>query len=715
MCGKDHRMTTKRVYVDRSRNLDADRCMRLRWIAYHAGSAQLGVQPVRKSIHLVLGGAVHSGLEVLLRESSEWLNFNPSLGVEGLFRVQTFGDQLLVRAIENDAVAAALADLSKMTLHGVELDENEKPDPRDATTTTGSPSVASGSGSRPVGLASQVAESPMVIDFGEFDAATGKFIDAIENSVKDDPGGYMESGSTPVGEPGFFAQKYQDSPQGAASPAMATSAGPEVLGVEGGMGLSLRTNPLDTVPIKFDGLMADSDTPPADWSTPIYSGMTRAADVSAALALDTRLDEIEIANAQAATGMDDYLKQELAAQVEGMVRAYARRRLKPLLEEFEVLEVEREGEWKLGEFEEEGKGEEEWWCRTCGWVGPKPLIRNNNEFCPECTSISNHAYAYSRLKYHKSEIYFMSRLDALLLNRQTNSLYLQSYKTTGQWDRRKEAEAQIDMQGLTESVDVDNRLAQAWQELMVPAGKDRMEIDWGYVNTRVDPNVIQWLRTLPEPPRILGVRYEYLIKGPRRQDSKDIAMPGRYVADTPLIRAYMQEGITGDDRKWAANYQIWINGKQRNLDYRSYRKQPVWKFTPIAKWIDMLDRGEVQPEACDKNGYPIDVLADQFVTPLTVYRNEDDLRDMIQQLEYQEIRIAQNVAKVHAAANESEKRELLNQYFPQNRRSCVYPGLCGCYNVCYGSSDMKKNPEGSGLYQIRTPNHPQELVAYTPE
>ena len=37
-----------------------------------------------------------------------------------------------------------------------------------------------------------------------------------------------------------------------------------------------------------------------------------------------------------------YLMAEQSALVEGMVRAYARRRLRPLLEEFEVLEVERE-------------------------------------------------------------------------------------------------------------------------------------------------------------------------------------------------------------------------------------------------------------------------------------------------------------------------------------------------------------------------------------
>jgi hypothetical protein len=47
---------------------------------------------------------------------------------------------------------------------------------------------------------------------------------------------------------------------------------------------------------------------------------------------------------------EKFLETEQRALIEAMVRAYARRRLQPLLEEFEALEVEREGEWLLGEW-----------------------------------------------------------------------------------------------------------------------------------------------------------------------------------------------------------------------------------------------------------------------------------------------------------------------------------------------------------------------------
>src|SRR5271157_763377 len=90
-----------------------------------------------------------------------------------------------------------------------------------------------------------------------------------------------------------------------------------------------------------------------------------------------------------AAEFDDWLWQEQAALVEGMVRAYARRRLRPLLEEFEVLEVEREGDWELA--------------------------RRDDDPDAGC--------------YEGYELRFMSRPDALLRSRADNSLYLLSFKT----------------------------------------------------------------------------------------------------------------------------------------------------------------------------------------------------------------------------------------------------------------------------------------------
>ena len=407
----------------------------------------------------------------------------------------------------------------------------------------------------------------------------------------------------------------------------------------------------------------------------VLTGPTVGAVALAPVVLDDQaLAEIEIANTRRAQGLDDYLLAEISALVEGMVRAYARRRLRPLLKQFEVLEVEREGEWNLGE-----------------WTEPHDLGCHSSD---------------CRID-HTRQINFMSRHDGLLLDRQTNQLYLLSYKTTGTWDRRREADAQTDMQGLSEAIDVENRLHMAW--MFIHAGHSPVPEGFD-LRTVVNEPTAQWLVALPEPPRILGVRYEYMLKGSRRKDDKDPEQPGRYVQDSPLVRAYRQDGITADDRKWATRYNWWDQyGKKSTINYRSWQKSAVWKHMTPAQWIDLLDQDQVQPGACVETGELMDTLAEQFIPPITVYRNDDDVRDMLEQLEAQEVRVAQAVAAVQAAAGEGERRSLLNQLFPQSRQACSYPGRCSMHEVCYGSADIRQNPEQSGLYRARTPNHPQEV------
>jgi hypothetical protein len=426
------------------------------------------------------------------------------------------------------------------------------------------------------------------------------------------------------------------------------------------------------------------------------------------------------ANLAQATGVDEYLKKELAALVEGMVRAYARRRLKPLLEEFEVLEVEREGSWKLGDI---------------------PLTKNIDDLCAHCNyprndhhyrgGISNGICYRFEESREAQELFWMSRHDGLLLERSTNQLYLLSYKTTGSWDRRKKQDAEIDMQGLSEAVDVEKRLYEAWlflkdnSEIALtlangtaqnPAfSRDTMDRADKCINERVSLRIAQWLSTLPAPPKILGVRYEYILKGTRRQDKKDPLLPGRYVQESPLIRAYLSGGITSEDLRWAPNYE-WhsLEGKQRRVDYRSWRKAAVWEHMPVAKWIQMLDEGEYWPgkgEDFDEHGQATDVLADQFIPPVIVYRNDDDMRDWLEQVEAQEVGVALAASEVRHAKDEGETRSLLNRHFPQTRTACCWPGPCAFMKICYGGEDIRRDPLAhSDLYQIREANHPIEMA-----
>ena len=400
----------------------------------------------------------------------------------------------------------------------------------------------------------------------------------------------------------------------------------------------------------------------------------------------------------AAPDFDDYLKQDQSALVESLVRAYSRRRLRPLLEQFEVLEVEREGQWQLAEVSHD-------------WVQDSMVGEDD---CRHCRICGVEAYiAIPKNDYLCYELRFMSRPDALLRERASNELYLLSYKTTGSWDARKARDAEHDMQGLSEGVEVERRLAEWWDKYtskgMVVAGC---------------PAMTKFLQSCSAPPRILGIRYEYLLKGERWRD-KDLSARFGFdarVQRSHLIRGYLNAGMAAGDEQWNHAWEYLKpdgSGETSKLNYRQWHSEPVWTHMPIARWIDMLDDAAMLSVEGADRGYQCAAQAtgttqthpldDVFIPPLVVYRNSDDLRDWVESTEYQEREVAEHVALVEAAQDEGEKRSLLNRYFPMTRRACSYPTECAfSKSVCYAGAEAKEDPLSTGLFQIRVANHPIE-------
>lgn len=393
---------------------------------------------------------------------------------------------------------------------------------------------------------------------------------------------------------------------------------------------------------------------------------------------------------------DAYLQVEQAALVEAMVRAYARRRLRPLLAEFEVLEVEREGTWTLVNYDDLVAG-----------------------------------HAHSVLRTDVDGIVFMSRPDALLRERSTNALHLLSYKTAASWDVRKARDAERDMQGLSEGIEVERRLGEWWHVI-------HNETD----ASRAWPDAMgDYLRALDAPPRILAVRMEYLLKGDRWRD-RDLAARFGFDArsqKSPLLRRYVATSTPARRTSTTAAYEVgdscvsWEysreDGSVSKLAYQNWSSRPVWDDMPIRDWIDMLDSATLTMSPADSTigiephsvgwsctaqslgfleNHPLDEV---FIPPIVVFRNEDDLRDLVEQIEYQEIRVAEGVAAVNAASDEGERRHQLNVHFPMTRRACEYPTSCPMIAVCYGGEDIRRVPLESGKYKQREPHHTPELEA----
>ena len=579
---------SNRIWTDRSRILEFQRCPRKRFLTYHETGT--GIVPARTPLALGVGSAVHAGLaELLIHGSNEY---------EMFLRTPIAGHNQVIFSVglEDRAVRAALADFSRHAA-GLELDASEQS-----------------------GLLDQTPEAKQLAEQ-------------------------------------MIAQARE-------------------LG------------------------MAEAD----------IAGITQGVDP-----------------AVARSEFERYLFAEQSALVEAMVRAYARRRLRPLLEEFEVLEVEREGEWKLSEWGDNGGYYFQ--CQICGAFNAKPNL------CGSC--------GHDELMDMRHELWFMSRPDALLRHRQTNELFLLSYKTTGGWDVRKARDIEHDMQGLSEGVEVEKRLGEWWQvahnegTVLTP----KLIEKWGSSLA-----MFRYLEALPAAPRIHAIRYEFLLKGERWKDRELSSQLGvdcksqkshlvyQYVATSTPKTGKNTDCFRVGDTCWSWDFVRPEDQQASKLYAGNWRPQAVWEGEGVKSWIDRLDRSEVLMSGEDSTigmaprvlGYrseaqamgvtvshPLDAV---FVPPVTVWRNDDQLRDWVEQVEHSERETAMRVAEVNAATDPGEKRSLLNRYFPQTRSACEYPGTCAYardrVSVCWGSAEMQASPleVGGGEYIRRQPNHPQELV-----
>lgn len=582
-------MTIKRVFIDRSRILERQRCPRKRFLTYHEGAAGVGIEASRKPLALAVGGSVHAGLASLLMNASDLENQS------GAFQ------------IEEDAVQIALADFQRFA-DRLDLDASE------------------------------------------------------------------QAGLAPSAE-------------------------------------VIRQN---------------------------------AEMIAQAVELGMPTDGLGVDHAQSKSEFDRYLFAEQSALVEGLVRAYARRRLRPLLEQYEVLEVEREGEWKLDEWT--GVGEHDWYSPSDDPTSPW------YDSCSKCSAIRNSKAGMGSCRYGKTELWFMSRSDALLRDRQTNELHILSYKTTGAWDVRKARDIEHDMQGLSEGVEVERRLGEWWERLHTSGVDVPEELKKAHQKSG-SRTMYNFLMELPAPPRIAAIRYEFLLKGERWKDKELGARLGMEVRSqkSHLIRQYVATSVPkkGDsgyrigDVCWSWDFYRTEDDKDGSLAWQNWKSRAVFAMhglsmaqeaADVRRWIDLLDQstltmsGEdstlgIEPRALGWHSpaqamgvtrvHPLDAV---FVPPVVIYRNDDDLRDWAEETAASERETAEHVAEVQATADPGERRSLLNRYFPKHRQSCEYPGTCTFardrVGVCWAGAEMQADPVGmgGGEYRERTPNHPMEAI-----
>lgn len=421
-------------------------------------------------------------------------------------------------------------------------------------------------------------------------------------------------------------------------------------------------------------LLQIGDVPRADLKVNVDEAVQAALDAYSAELADRGLDVELGEDAQAVV-------DEQRALIEGLLRAYAKAGLPALLEHYRVLEVEREDVW--------------------------PAFTSSNG----------------------THVDFQSRADALLQERSSGDLYVDSLKTAAAFDYRKDAENRHDVQGLSEAAVVERRLREWWQEAnqVVPAmgvPNSPGNISERLMKQGCSPQLLQELwRMESAPPRIMGIQMTFLVKGMRRQ-----AYDGApYFTSSPLLKGYYREGITEREFAWKAETPcpgpghvlrqgkkgpILCEGKQFHklgaewVPFETWRNEGVDIVGGVKGWVEMLASGTIQPDAGD----PFEAIVQ---SPLPYFRQDQDVTDWVEQAQGQEARVAADAALCESVRVDDPKalRSTLNRVFVQNRRACDWPSKCQFAEICWGDNSMLTSPCSTGLYQLRVAHHDAEREA----
>jgi hypothetical protein len=201
--------------------------------------------------------------------------------------------------------------------------------------------------------------------------------------------------------------------------------------------------------------------------------------------------------------------------------------------------------------------------------------------------------------------------------------------------------------------------------------------------------IADYLSKIKVGKRVMGVKFCILIKGIRKKPdyygNDDEAL---YVTYSPLVRGYKHFTPGGVEYAHSWFYPNSENKSGKSALGRGWEPFNVWEMEGgVKRWVEMLESGGVQPECGD-------VLKAQVVTPVEMFRDEGEITEAIEEIKCQEGRI--NFAL----------EGMLEMVFPHARKCCdwMYGETCEYKKLCW-DAQVKNDPLGSGLYQIREPHH----------
>lgn len=347
-----------------------------------------------------------------------------------------------------------------------------------------------------------------------------------------------------------------------------------------------------------------------------------------------------------------YVILETGALIEGLIRSFALYRLPSLLNEYDILEVEKED------------------------------IYNINE-----SSI------------------FLGKADGLFKRKSDNKLVVLSIKTDSYLTENTIRDNTHDMQGISEIVIIKDRLNFLYDLL-----KTRNHLELGYDDNKlnydkdwiINEDVYNYMQDCYSKNlkniEINLVQYEHLIKGGRRQDP---AKSGIYKRQSPLLHPYkLNSGIDFKSKIFNPDEFMITFGQGRPP--KNWEKIDIWKIMPVKQWIDMLNTSQVQPEIGN-------ILKDIIYTSDLIFRSNEEQEEWVESFGQVINNIDRDLTIYNLHKDSAASRNSFNKRFPKNTQSChnFYGKDCIFVDVCHNGLRIDEAFE-FGTYQIRHPHHDLE-------
>lgn len=323
---------------------------------------------------------------------------------------------------------------------------------------------------------------------------------------------------------------------------------------------------------------------------------------------------------------------------------------------------------------------------------------------------------------------FLGKADGLFLGRPKNTdgtenkLVILSIKTASEFAAVTERDILHDMQGVSEWVCVEERVNKLFKDAKAYWDHGFKELGFleQYCKDREDEitpelgRYFLWCLQNGEEPKIYAVQYEYLIKGRREQEPYK---SGIYKQQSFLCHPYKMEALmvlnSGSVSMAADNYK-WVNKKKGSMP-KGWSKIDIDQDVGIKNWVEMLATGQIQPEEGDP-------LATILFTPNLVLRTEEEIAEWKVSTKFFVERLHSYLETLDKTLNESvsnsEKlyREAIWSFFPKNTKSChnYYGRDCLFVKHCHELLTLEMGLN-SGLYQVRTPHHDLEKEKFSEE